>query len=69
MDPKVGDRVTRMLAGQIPMELEIVALDDDFIYCGGGWKFDRARGYEVDEELGWGKQPDGSIRTGSFLVR
>lgn len=60
---KVGDQVTRMLAGSIPMQLKITAIDDKFIHCGGkrGWKFDKITGAEVDEELGWGK------RTGSYI--
>ena len=64
-DIKVGDVVTRMLAGQIPMQLRVTDIDDNFIYCGGpeGWKFDKKTCMEVDEELGWGN--DGS---GSYLV-
>ena len=64
---KVGDRVTRLLAGSIPMKLMVTEVDDRFIYCGGpgGWKFDRDRGEEVDEEIGWG--PQFGV-TGSFLL-
>jgi hypothetical protein len=64
----VGDTVTRMLAGTIPMDLRVSAVDEHFIYCGPvgtGWKFDRLTGYEVDEELGWGPQFGAS---GSYLV-
>ncbi len=57
---KVGDKVTRMLAGSIPMNLTITAIDDEFIHCGGGWKFDKKTGAEVDEELGWGNEGTGS---------
>jgi hypothetical protein len=63
---KVGDSVTRLLAGSIPMVLVVTGVDDRFIHCGeGGWKFDRESGLEVDEELGWGPQFG---LTGSFLV-
>lgn len=63
--PKVGDKVTRMLAGKIPMELEVTEIDDYFIHC-GPWKFDKTWGYEVDEALGWGIGDD--IITGSYIV-
>lgn len=64
---KVGDIVTQLLAGSIPIKLIVTDVDDRFIYCGGpgGWKFDRDAGYEVDEEIGWG--PQYGI-TGSFLL-
>lgn len=78
---KVGDKVRRLLAGTVPMELTVIKVDDDFIYCGtpdvpstmsdpeAAWKFNRTFGYEVDEELGWGVPQDGSILTGSYLVQ
>ncbi len=62
----VGDRVTRLVGGSIPMVLVVTSVDDRFIYCGeegAGWKFDRQSSAEVDEELGWGPG-----LTGSFLV-
>lgn len=68
---KVGDRVTRMLAGAVPMELDVVAVDETLIHCGwsgggiDGWTFDRLSGIEVDDELGWGPRYG---RTGSYLV-
>jgi hypothetical protein len=66
-DVGVGDSVTRLLGGSIPMVLVVTRVDERFIYCGeGGWKFDRASGFEVDEEIGWGPQFG---LTGSFLVR
>jgi hypothetical protein len=79
---KAGDKVTRMLAGIVPMELKVVHVDDRYIYAGApweegtppedyaGWKFDKTYGYEVDEGIGWGVPgPDGAITpTGSFLV-
>jgi hypothetical protein len=65
---KVGDAVRRMLAGSLPMDLKVTAVDDDFIHC-GPWKFDRTTGAEVDEDLGWGlPDKDGAVHTGSFLV-
>ena len=68
-DIVAGDTVKRLLAGVIPMDLRVTSIDADFIYCGApgtGWKFDRATGMEVDEELGWG--PQFGI-TGSYLER
>lgn len=74
-----GQMVRRMLAGTIPMDVKVAAVDERFIYCGPeleegvppeqypGWKFDRTYGYEVDEDLGWGTQAPGEIITGSFL--
>lgn len=66
----VGDKVTRMLAGTVPMELTVTAVDDELIHCGvpggpDGWTFDRATGVEVDDDLGWGPTHG---YTGSFLV-
>jgi hypothetical protein len=60
---KIGDKVTRMLAGTVPMELLVTAVTDDTIVC-GAWTFDRVTGVEIDEELGWG--PKHGV-TGSFL--
>ena len=76
---KVGDSVTRMLAGTVPMILTVTEVHDDYLICGykggigdpdvlregnTGWKFDRTYGYEIDEDLGWGiTMPDGSITT------
>lgn len=64
---QVGDRVVRLLAGELPMELLVTEVTDDLIVCGGaaGWTFDRVTGIEIDEELGWG--PQFGI-TGSYLV-
>jgi hypothetical protein len=64
IDIKPGDVVLRMLGGTVPMELRVIAIDQDFIYAGLGWKFDRATGAEVDEDLGWG--PQFGV-TGSFI--
>lgn len=64
---KVGDLVVRLLAGELPMELVVTDVSDEVIVCGGpaGWRFDRATGIEVDEELGWGPQFGIS---GSYLI-
>lgn len=59
---KVGDRVTRLLAGEVPMSLTVTKIDG-LVHC-GPWTFHRETGCEVDEVLGW----DGVERTGSFLV-
>jgi len=68
---KVGDTVTRMLAGTVPMLQEVGKVDETFIYTFNdrvpleeGWKFRRSNGAEVDEELGW----DGITVTGSYLI-
>lgn len=60
---QVGDVVTRLLGGSIPMRLQVTDLDDELIHC-GGWTFDRDSGFEVDEDLGWGLRYG---ITGSFL--
>lgn len=52
---KPGDKVVRMLSGVVPLPLKITSIDEDFIHC-GDWKFDRATGAEVDEELRSGPQ-------------
>ncbi len=60
---KIGDRVTRMLADSIPMNLLVIEIDDKFIHCGGGWKFDKITGAEIDDDLGWSNE-----KTGSYLI-
>jgi hypothetical protein len=55
---KVGDVVTRMLAGVIPMELKVTELKDDLIIC-GAWKFSKNNGAEIDEDLGWDEKHSG----------
>lgn len=61
---KIGDRVTRLLAGTIPQPLRVVEVREDRIVCGGGWEFDRETGAEIDDDLGWGPH-----FTGSYLRR
>lgn len=60
LDVKVGDKVTRMLAGSIPMDLRVSEVTDKLIIC-GPWTFDRITGAEIDEELGWENDYTGSI--------
>lgn len=60
---QVGDIVTRMLAGTVPMELRVTEITDDKIVC-GWWTFDKNTLGEIDEDLGW----DGVTNTGSYLV-
>ena len=61
---KVGDTVTRMLAGVIPMQLVVTFVGDGLIKC-GDWTFDQATGAEIDDYLDWGPPPK---MTGSYLV-
>ena len=56
---EVGDRVVQMLAGTIPVEKIVSAVDEIFIHC-GPWKFNRDFGYEVDE--GIGTEGSGTVR-------
>jgi hypothetical protein len=61
-DLNVGDTVNRIM-GDISMQLRVTALTDTRIIC-GPWKFDRATGAEIDEDLGWGPPP---LHTGSYI--
>lgn len=61
---KVGDVVTRMLAGKIPMKLRITEVTETVIKC-GAWTFHRKTGFEIDEDLGWTGEPN--TFSGSFL--
>jgi len=60
---KIGDTVTRMLGGSIPMNLEVTKVTADLIVC-GAWEFDRKTGAEIDKDLNWGPPP---LATGSYL--
>lgn len=64
LDVKVGDKVTRLMAGTIEMELTVTAVDEQLIHC-ASWTFDRASGAEVDEDLRWG--PSHGV-TGSYIT-
>jgi hypothetical protein len=66
---KAGDKVTRMLAGIIPMELTVFASEGGVIKArvpeigDDYWQFDAETGAEIDQDLGWGP-----LYTGSYLV-
>jgi hypothetical protein len=60
-DLQVGDVVTRMLAGEVPMELKVTKIDGS-IWC-NSWQFHKETGAEIDEDCGW----DGVNNTGSYL--
>lgn len=62
-DLKVGDRVRRLLAETVPMDLWVVKIDEKLIHCartpgetnpGWIWTFDTTYYVEEDEDLGWG---------------
>lgn len=57
---KPGDTVTRMICGNMPMQLKVTKVDDTLIHC-GDWTFDRITGGEVDEDLGWTAYHTGSV--------
>ena len=48
---QTGDKVRRMLAGVIPMDLLVVDITDTKIICGGGWEFSRDTGIEIDDMI------------------
>jgi hypothetical protein len=50
---KIGDTVTRMLAGVIPMQLVVTEITSERIIC-GAWEFDKKTGHEIDDEIGDG---------------
>ena len=57
---EVGEIVTRLLAGTIPMKLKVTEVTDTRIVC-GAWEFDRVTGGEIDEDLGWDAYNTGSV--------
>jgi hypothetical protein len=59
-DLRVGDRVTRVLAGTVRMPLVVTALDAHTVSC-GDWTFDRTTGGEIDALLGWTAHATGSV--------
>ena len=59
---KVGDIVTRLLGGVLPMQVRVTEINEKEIVC-GAWKFHPATGGEIDEDLDW----DGVFRTGSQI--
>lgn len=72
---KLGDKVTRVLGGKVRMPMLVTMIDGNYITCAaiqkngtlfsGGWRFNRANGFEEDEEIGWGTKFG---VTGSYLV-
>lgn len=63
MPIEVGQTVTRMLAGSVPMELKVTQVTETTIVC-GAWVFDKRTGAEIDDDLGWGPAPK---MTGSYI--
>jgi len=47
---KIGDKVTRMLCGTIPMDLKVTDITEDKIIC-GAWEFDKTTGVEIDDMI------------------
>ena len=69
-DVHVGDTLTRMLGGTIPMQLKVTRESEKFVYCAtpdgaDEWTFERDSGVEYDPELRWGSQFGA---TGSFVT-
>ena len=56
---KVGDKVTRIMAGQLMMYLTVTEVTEKRIIC-GPWEFSRKTGLEIDEDLGWTENASGS---------
>ncbi len=50
---RVGDVVVRMLAGTLPMKLQVSEVTEQLVVC-SAWQFDKATGAEINEELGSG---------------
>lgn len=61
---KAGDTVIRMLGGQVPMEMKVTDVSENYIHC-GDWRFDKEHGIEFDPGLGWGIAFG---KTGSYLL-
>lgn len=57
---RLGDPVTRWLAGAIPMHLAVTDIHG-LIITAGLWTFDRRNGAEIDEDIGWGIDITGSF--------
>jgi len=55
--------VVRMLAGTLPMKLQVSDITEQLIVC-SAWQFDKATGAEIYEELGWWPPP---LMTGSYI--
>ena len=80
-DLKKGDKITRMLAGVVPMAMTVVVVEGDVIKCtcdgfitdpkatnqlSTTWHFNTKSGAEIDHDMQWGPQYG---VTGSYLVR
>lgn len=50
MSLRPGNKVTRMLAGVVPMTLTVTDVTPSRITC-GDWVFNRATGEEIDEDI------------------
>ena len=59
---KVGDTVTRLLAGELEQLLKVTNITEEKIIC-GDWEFHLKTGGEIDLYLGW----DSVRLTGSVL--
>lgn len=64
---KVGDIVTRLIGGEVEMQLSVTEIKtkESIVVC-GEWEFDMQTGAEIDDDLQWGPRYGG---TGSFLMR
>lgn len=62
---KVGDTVTRYLAGELRQVLTVTDVTSEKIIC-VDWEFDRVTGAEIDDALDWGPPPKA---TGSYIVK
>jgi hypothetical protein len=71
---KIGDKVLRLLGGEVEMPLEVTQIKEKerIVVCGapempgGFWEFDMQTGAEIDDDLQWGPKYGA---TGSFLVK
>ncbi len=73
MKVSIGSILRRLLAETVPVDVEVIEIDDKFIYTRPprsnwtkemGWKFLITSGYEVDEDLRW----DGVTKSGSRII-
>jgi hypothetical protein len=61
----VGDKVTRWLAGTVPMPLTVTEIKEDRYVC-AMWEFDKEVGMEIDDYLQWGPKFGA---TGSYIIK
>lgn len=75
---KIGDELTRMLGGRVPIKVEVSRLTEEFIFVKPvdktnfkeiegvdiDWRFNRQTGMEVEPTIGW----DGETKSGSYLT-